>query len=219
MVKGKGGELKFPLLPHCAVLIHDEAGVKEARVSIMSADRQAQANWGTMAALIKNAVHGVNAGYEKKLQLEGIGYRASVEGKSVVLALGFSHPVNFPLPEGITAVVVKNILTISGINKEIVGKVAADIRKLKKPEPCRPFPPDLEITRLSVFPNPAPIARCVRSIPSGSVLSRKNTRILSSAAPSASAASCGPRAEPPMPITSRFSNFSPRGLLIAPEWI
>jgi large subunit ribosomal protein L6 len=135
MVKGKGGELKFPVLPYCAIVMHDEAGVKEARVSIISADRQAQANWGTMAALIRNAVLGVNAGYEKKLQLEGIGYRAAVEGKSIVLALGFSHPVNFPLPEGITAVVAKNILTISGINKEIVGKVAADIRKLKKPEP------------------------------------------------------------------------------------
>ena len=135
MVKGGGGELKFPVLPYCAIVMHNEEGVQEARVSIMSTDRQAQANWGTMAALIKNAVHGVAAGYEKKLQLEGIGYRASVEGKSVVLALGFSHPVNFPLPEGIMAVVAKNILTISGINKEIVGKVAADIRKLKKPEP------------------------------------------------------------------------------------
>ena len=135
MVKGKGGELKFPVLPYCAIVTREEAGAKEACVSIMSADRQAQANWGTMAALIKNAVHGVTDGYEKKLQLEGIGYRAAVEGKSVVLALGFSHPVHFPLPEGITAVVEKNILTISGINKEIVGKVAADIRKLKKPEP------------------------------------------------------------------------------------
>lgn len=134
-VKGKGGELKFPVLPYCSIIINDEAGIKEARVSIMSADRQAQANWGTMAALIKNAVLGVHTGYEKKLQLEGIGYRASVEGKSIVLALGFSHPVNFPLPDGITAVVTKNIITISGINKEIVGKIAADIRKLKKPEP------------------------------------------------------------------------------------
>ncbi len=135
MVKGKGGELKFPILPYCSVVTHEEGGLKEARVSIMSADRQARANWGTMAALIKNAVLGVNAGYEKKLQLEGIGYRASIEGKNVVLALGFSHPVNFPLPEGISATVTKNIIAITGINKEIVGKTAADIRKLKKPEP------------------------------------------------------------------------------------
>ena len=134
-VKGKGGELKFPVLPYCSVAVQDVAGVKEARVSIMSADRQARANWGTMAALIRNAVLGVHAGYEKKLQLEGIGYRASVEGKNVVLALGFSHPVNFPLPECIVATVTKNIISISGISKEIVGKVAADIRKLKKPEP------------------------------------------------------------------------------------
>lgn len=134
-VTGKGGALQFPVLPYCSVAVHDEAGAKEARVSIMSADRQAQANWGTMAALIKNAIAGVTTGYEKKLQLEGIGYRASVEGKAVVLALGFSHPVNFPLPEGISATVTKNIIAITGINKEMVGKIAADIRKLKKPEP------------------------------------------------------------------------------------
>lgn len=134
-VKGKGGELKFPVLPYCSVAVHEEAGAKEARVSIMSADRQARANWGTMAALIRNAVAGVHTGYEKQLQLEGIGYRASIEGKAVVLALGFSHPITFPLPEGITATVAKNIISISGISKEIVGKVAADIRKLKKPEP------------------------------------------------------------------------------------
>jgi len=135
MVKGKGGEIKLPLLPHCSISLHEEGDTKEVRISIMSADRQAQANWGTMAALIKNAIIGVSAGYEKKLQLEGIGYRASIEGKSVVLALGFSHPVNFPLPEGITATVTKNIISIAGINKEVVGKIAADIRKLKKPEP------------------------------------------------------------------------------------
>jgi large subunit ribosomal protein L6 len=135
VVKGKGGEIKVSILPYCSITISDAADGKEMKIAITSEERQARANWGTMAALLRNAVSGVTAGYEKKLQLEGIGYRASVEGKSVVLALGFSHPVNFPLPEGISAAVAKNIITISGINKEVVGKIAADIRKLKKPEP------------------------------------------------------------------------------------
>lgn len=129
--KGPKGSLEVPVLPYCSVEVKDAA----ATVSISETGRQARANWGTMAALIKNALAGVTIGFEKKLQLEGIGYKAAVEGDKVVLALGFSHPVNFPLPKGISAAVQKNILTVTGISKEIVGKIAAEIRKLKKPEP------------------------------------------------------------------------------------
>ncbi len=134
-VKGTKGELSLPVLPYCSVEIKEAEGKKEAQVTISDPGRQAQANWGTMASLLKNAFLGVTQGFEKKLQFEGIGYRATVEGEKIVLALGFSHPINFPVPKGITAVMTKNIMSISGINKELVGKIAAEIRKLKKPEP------------------------------------------------------------------------------------
>jgi large subunit ribosomal protein L6 len=117
------------------VEIREADGAKTAVVGIDGAERQAKANWGTMASLVKNALRGVTEGFEKKLQLEGIGYRAQVEGSKVTLALGFSHPVEFPLPQGITASIAKNIMTISGISKELVGKIAAELRMLKKPEP------------------------------------------------------------------------------------
>lgn len=134
-VIGRNGILFLPILPHCAIEIKDRESGKEIHVTITDMSRQARANWGTMAALFKNAIAGVREGFQKKLQLEGIGYRATLEDKSLSLALGFSHKVEYPAPEGITFTVEKNIITIFGINKELVGKVAAEIRKLKKPEP------------------------------------------------------------------------------------
>lgn len=135
IAKGTKGEITVPILPYCSVEPKETDGKKEAIVTIDNTERQARANWGTMASLLKNALKGVSEGYEKKLQFEGIGYRATVEAEKIVLALGFSHPVNFPIPKGITAVMVKNIMTITGVSKELVGKVAAELRMLKKPEP------------------------------------------------------------------------------------
>ena len=134
-MKGPKGSLIVPVLPHCSVALAEAEGKKTATVAIDGAERQARANWGTMASLLKNAAHGVTAGYERKLQFEGIGYRATVESDKIVLALGFSHPVNFPIPKGIAVAMTKNIMTIEGIDKELVGKVAAELRMLKKPEP------------------------------------------------------------------------------------
>lgn len=96
-----------------------------------------KALWGTTRALVSNAILGVNSGFSKQLEIEGIGFRAQLQGKSLVFSLGFSHPVNFQIPDGINISVDKNIINISGISKELVGQVAANIRALKKPEPYK----------------------------------------------------------------------------------
>lgn len=93
--------------------------------------------WGTIRALLANMVEGVTKGFEKKLELEGVGYRVEQKGKDIQLALGFSHPVLFEAPSGIELKAEKNTITISGISKELVGQVAAAIRALKKPEPYK----------------------------------------------------------------------------------
>ncbi len=99
--------------------------------------RDALKLWGTMRAHVANMVGGVTAGYDIKLMIEGVGYRATQKGKDIELALGFSHPVLFSAPEGIDLKVEKNIITVSGISKDAVGKAAAEIRALKKPEPYK----------------------------------------------------------------------------------
>lgn len=93
--------------------------------------------WGTYASHIKNMVEGVNKPYEKKLVMEGVGFRVELKGTSLVFALGFSHPVTIEIPKGLTVTVEKNNMTISGIDKELVGQFAAHIRDQKKPEPYK----------------------------------------------------------------------------------
>jgi len=82
-------------------------------------------------------VDGVVTGYSKQLEVNGVGFRVALQGQKLVMSLGFSHPVEFTLPEGITGVVEGNVITISGIDKKLVGQTAANIRKLKKPEPYK----------------------------------------------------------------------------------
>jgi large subunit ribosomal protein L6 len=96
-----------------------------------------RAKHGLMRTLINNMVIGVSQGFEKKLELNGVGYRVALSGAGLKLNLGFSHDVNFALPTGVTAAVEQNVITISGINKQQVGQVAAEIRALKKPEPYK----------------------------------------------------------------------------------
>lgn len=93
--------------------------------------------WGLFYSLIKNMVQGVSQGYEKKLEIQGVGYKVAGGGNALNLSLGFSHPVNFPMPAGIVAAVEGNTITISGIDKQLVGETAAQIRRLKKPEPYK----------------------------------------------------------------------------------
>ena len=92
---------------------------------------------GTYASHIKNMIVGVTTGYEKKLILEGVGFKSAVSGKSLDLALGFSHPVKVEIPEGLAVTADKNLITISGIDKEKVGQFSAYVRSLKKPEPYK----------------------------------------------------------------------------------
>lgn len=96
-----------------------------------------RALWGTYASHIKNMLAGVNKAYEKKLILEGVGFKSEVAGTSLNLALGFSHPVKMAIPEGLMVKAEKNVVTISGIDKEKVGQFASQVRSMKKPEPYK----------------------------------------------------------------------------------
>ena len=100
-------------------------------------DRQQRMVRGTIASLLQNMIEGITNGYVKKLEINGVGYKVALTGRKLVFNLGFSHPIDFPLPDGIDASVEKNIITISGADKQMVGQVAAEIRALKKPEPYK----------------------------------------------------------------------------------
>ena len=100
-------------------------------------DRTVNSLWGTYASHVKNMVVGVNEGYTKKLILEGVGFKSEVAGKILNLALGFSHPVKVEIPEGLTVTAEKNNITVTGIDKELVGSFTASIRAMKKPEPYK----------------------------------------------------------------------------------
>ncbi len=97
----------------------------------------ATALWGTYAAHVRNMIKGVTEGFEKILEIEGVGYRAEVKGTNLSMNLGFSHPVILAIPEGITAEVVKNVITLKGPDLEALNQFAANVRKVKKPEPYK----------------------------------------------------------------------------------
>lgn len=132
-IRGPKGELSKEIRPEVKV---EE---KEGKVFIILKEwaKKAKAPWGLFRNLIANMIEGVTEGYEKKLQIEGVGYRANVDGNKLVLSLGFSHPVEMQIPEGLQVLVEKNIITISGINKELVGQFSANIRKVRPPEPYK----------------------------------------------------------------------------------
>ncbi|MCZ6104105.1 50S ribosomal protein L6 [Campylobacter ureolyticus] len=100
-------------------------------------DRQSRAFWGTYRSLAHNIVVGLTDGFSKKLEVNGAGYRAAVKGNVLELNLGFSHSINYKLPEGVAASIEKNIITISGYNKQNVGQVAAEVREFRPPEPYK----------------------------------------------------------------------------------
>jgi large subunit ribosomal protein L6 len=110
---------------------------KELIVTRNSDEKIAKSQHGLMRSLIANMVKGVTEGFEKKLELNGVGYRVSGGGQALTFAIGFSHPVEFKAPEGVKLEVQQNQITVTGISKQQVGQVAADIRALKKPEPYK----------------------------------------------------------------------------------
>ncbi len=132
-VKGPKGSLERKFLPEISIVVGD----KEINLSLKKENNQTKALWGTYASHIKNMVQGVNDGFEKKLVLDGVGFKSQVNGNKLVLALGFSHPVEVDIPEGLNVEAVKNLLTITGIDKELVGSFSAKVRALKKPEPYK----------------------------------------------------------------------------------
>ena len=98
---------------------------------------EAKALWGTYAAHLHNMIAGVTEGFTRTLEVEGVGYRAEVQGNTLVLNVGFSHSVELPIPEGISATVEKNVITLTGPDKEVLGQFAANVRKVRKPEPYK----------------------------------------------------------------------------------
>lgn len=133
VVKGPLGELTRALHPVIEVKVNErEVSVHPKKTTIES-----RALWGTFASHLSNMVSGVNKPFEKKLILEGIGYKSEVNGDKLKLALGFSHPVEVSIPSTLKVTAEKNVITVSGIDKEEVGQFSAKIRSLKKPEPYK----------------------------------------------------------------------------------
>jgi large subunit ribosomal protein L6 len=132
-VTGSKGTLELDLLPGIKV----EQIEGELIVKRLMATPVTQRTYGLTRTLLANMVTGVSQGYSKQLEINGVGYRASVGGATLNLSLGFSHPVAFNLPKGIEVKVEKNVITVSGHDKQLVGQVAANIRALKKPEPYK----------------------------------------------------------------------------------
>ena len=132
-VKGLKGELSYKIPRELELSL---SGNKLLVVPIIKSKRT-PALWGTIRAVIFNMVNGVTAGFEKNLEIEGVGFKAQMQGNDLSLNLGYSHPIVFKIPEGIKIDVVKNTITISGFSKELVGQTAANIRSLKKPEPYK----------------------------------------------------------------------------------
>jgi large subunit ribosomal protein L6 len=138
VVKGPKGSLSRIVHPLVSLALVDESGKKHIDVSVEDeTEKINRSQWGTARTLIANMIKGVTEGFTKKLEVNGVGYRVNLAGNNLNLVVGFSHDVLFPLPEGITATVEGNIITIIGIDNEVVGEIAARIRKVRKPEPYK----------------------------------------------------------------------------------
>jgi large subunit ribosomal protein L6 len=132
--KGPKGELSMQLMD----IVNVEQGDDGVIVQPANDTREARAAWGTTRALIQNLVTGVSAGFEKRLAIQGVGYRAAMQGKDVKLSLGFSHEVVYEAPQGITlAVPAPTEIVVTGSDKQQVGQVAANIRSWRPPEPYK----------------------------------------------------------------------------------
>jgi len=131
--KGPKGPLKLPR--------HKQVGIKQEGNELVftreSEDKPVRAAHGLMRALTANLLKGVTDGFERKLEINGVGYRAEVKGSSVTLTLGYSHPIEYKLPEGVSAKIDKNLLILAGIDKQLLGAAAAKIRSFRPPEPYK----------------------------------------------------------------------------------
>ena len=132
-VEGKNGKLEFTIPKAVKLDITPE----QATVSPVEGEDNARALYGTIRSVVANMVHGVSTGFTKELEINGVGYRASVKGQVLNLNLGFSHPIDYKLPQGISAVAKGNKITLSGADKVILGRVAAEVRGFRPPEPYK----------------------------------------------------------------------------------
>ncbi len=133
-VKGAKGELSFVV--HNTVEVSQDEG--ELKFAARNGDSGSRAMAGTMRALVANMVTGVSDGFERRLELQGVGYRAQAQGKKLNLSLGFSHPVEYQLPEGVSAETPSQTeIVITGIDKQLIGQVCAEIRAFRPPEPYK----------------------------------------------------------------------------------
>ncbi|EKE14477.1 MAG: 50S ribosomal protein L6 [uncultured bacterium] len=134
-VKGPKGELIQNIHPHVKVA---KDGDEFLRIFVKNSNQKDdRALWGLFGALIKNMIEGVVKGFEKKLEFHGVGFKVAVAGNKMTLNVGFSHPVEFTIPQGIEAKVEKNVITIFGIDKQLVGETAAQVKRVKKVEPYK----------------------------------------------------------------------------------
>lgn len=133
LVSGPKGSLSQFMMPGIVVKQEDDSIV----VSRINEERESRAKHGLMRTLVANMIDGVSEGFEKKLEINGVGFRVALSGSQLKFNLGFSHEVVYTLPEGVTAKIEQNTVTIQGISKQQVGQVAAEIRSLKKPEPYK----------------------------------------------------------------------------------
>jgi large subunit ribosomal protein L6 len=133
-VKGAKGELTFTAPNEVSVKIDDGA----VHVAPHGEDKRARAMWGMTRAQIANLVSGVTQGFEKKLEISGVGYKAAVVGKNLQLSLGYSHDIVYPIPAGVTITTTKPTeITVAGVNRQQVGQIASEIRGFRGPEPYK----------------------------------------------------------------------------------
>jgi large subunit ribosomal protein L6 len=132
-VKGPKGNLQRKLDP----LVQFQSDAGQIVLTVLEESRRSRSLHGLYRALVSNMVVGVSQGFERKLEIVGVGYRAEMSGRNLVLHLGYSHPINYPLPEGVDASIDKTRITLEGFDKEVLGRVAAKIRSFREPEPYK----------------------------------------------------------------------------------
>jgi len=132
-VNGPKGTLTKAVSPEVTIAVNND----EVVVSPVNQTKLSQSLWGTFASHLSNMVTGVTDGFVKKLIIEGVGYRAETQGSTLVMQLGYSHPIEMEIPKGLEVSVEKNQVSISGIDKEVVGQFAAEVRSKRKPEPYK----------------------------------------------------------------------------------
>lgn len=133
-IKGSKGELCLDI-PNSISITYEDSLLQVTPDN--KENKEQRMKWGLIRALVANMVKGVSEGFEKKLEINGVGYKAVVQGKKIVMQLGYSHPVEIDIPDGIEATIEKNVISIKGIDKYLVGEISAKIRSKRKPEPYK----------------------------------------------------------------------------------